>query len=37
MNTTQAVAHIEATIPQSEERDVILNFVKGSTRGVVKA
>ena len=37
MNTTQAVAHIEATIPQSEERDVILNFVKGSTRGVVRA
>ena len=37
MNTTQAVAHIEANIPQTAERDVILDFVKGSTRGVVKA
>jgi len=36
MNTTQAVAHIEATMPQSAERDMILNFVKASTRGVVR-
>jgi len=37
MNTTQALEHIEATMPQSEERDRILAFVKASTRGIVKA
>ena len=37
MNTTQALEHIESTMPQSEERDRILQFVKGSTRGIVKA
>ena len=37
MNTTQALAHIEATMPQSAERDMILNFVRNSTRGIVKA
>ena len=37
LNTTQALEHIEATMPQSEERDRILTFVKASTRGIVKA
>ena len=37
MNTTQALAHIEATMPQSAERDTIVEFVKQSARGVVRA
>ena len=36
-NTTQALEYIQATIPQSAERDAILEFVKASTRGIVKA
>ena len=36
MNTTQALEHIEATMPQSAERDMILNFVRNSTRGIVR-
>ena len=37
MNTTQALEAIEKQVPQSEERDRILAFVKASTRGIVKA
>ena len=37
MNTTQALDHIVATMPVSAERDLIVNFVKASTRGVVRA
>lgn len=37
MNTSQALDYIEATMPQSAERDTILNFVRNSTRGIVKA
>ena len=37
MNTTQALASIEANIPQSVERDLIVNFIKNSPRGIVKA
>ena len=37
MNTTQALNHIEATIPASAERDAIVAFVRNSTRGVIKA
>ena len=37
MNTTQAVAKIEAEMPESAERDTIINFVKASTRGIIKA
>ena len=37
MNTTQALEHIEATMPQSAERDTIVEFVKQSARGVVRA
>ena len=36
MNTTQALIQVEATIPQSPERDMILNFVKASPRGIIK-
>ena len=37
MNTTQALEHIETTIPQSAERDMIVDFIRKSTRGIVKA
>ncbi len=37
MNTTQALEHIEANMPASKERDMILEFVKASTRGIVRA
>lgn len=37
MNTTQAIEAIEAQVPAGKERDTILEFVKGSTRGVVRA
>jgi UDP-N-acetylglucosamine acyltransferase len=36
LNTTQAIEKIIAEIPQSVERDLIVNFVKNSTRGIVK-
>ena len=36
LNVSQAVEQIENTLPQSEERDVILTFVKGSPRGIVR-
>ena len=37
MNTTQALEHIEATMPQSAERDTIVSFIRNSTRGIVRA
>ena len=37
MNTTQALNHIEATMPKSVERDLVLAFIRTSTRGIVKA
>ena len=37
MNTTQALEHIVANVPASVERDTIVDFVKASTRGVVRA
>ena len=37
MNTTQALEHIEATMPASAERDSIVKFVRASTRGIIKA
>ncbi len=36
LNTGKALEQVEATIPQSPERDLILDFVKASTRGIVK-
>ena len=37
LNTTQALDKIEATLPQSEEREHIIQFIKQSTRGIIKA
>ena len=37
MNTTQALDFIEANIPACPERDAILDFVRASTRGIVRA
>ena len=37
MIVSKALEEIEKTIPQSEERDAIVAFVKASTRGIVKA
>ncbi|RPH31462.1 MAG: acyl-ACP--UDP-N-acetylglucosamine O-acyltransferase [Bacteroidales bacterium] len=36
MNVSQAVAYIEANMAQTEERDLILSFIKGSKRGIVR-
>ena len=37
MNTTQALDYIESNIPACPERDAILDFVRASTRGIVRA
>ena len=37
MIVSQALEHIEAEIPASPERDLILSFVRNSTRGIVRA
>ena len=37
LNTTQALDRIEATMPQSAERDSIIEFVRASTRGIIRA
>lgn len=37
LNTTQALEQIEATIPATPERDCILDFVRQSTKGIVRA
>jgi len=36
MNVSQAVANIESNMAQTPERDLILNFIKGSKRGIVR-
>lgn len=36
MIVSKAIEQIEATIPEGKERDMIVDFVKGSTRGIVK-
>ena len=36
LNTTQALAKVEAEMPASPERDMIVNFVKASPRGIIK-
>lgn len=36
MNTTQALAYIEAEIPASKEKDEIMSFVQESKRGIMK-
>ena len=37
MNTTQALEYIEANIPACPERDTIVDFVRASARGIVRA
>ncbi|MBR6245823.1 MAG: acyl-ACP--UDP-N-acetylglucosamine O-acyltransferase [Bacteroidales bacterium] len=36
-NISDACAKVEAGFPKSEERDIILNFIKNSKRGIVRA
>ena len=36
MNVSDALAKIESGFPQSEERDTILNFIRGSKRGIIR-
>jgi UDP-N-acetylglucosamine acyltransferase len=36
MNNTKALQRIEAEMPQTEERDTILGFVRNSPRGIIK-
>jgi UDP-N-acetylglucosamine acyltransferase len=36
LNVSQAVTQIEETLPATPERDLILEFVKGSPRGIVR-
>lgn len=36
LNTTDALARIEAEFPQSEERDTIVTFIRNSKRGIIK-
>lgn len=37
LNTSQALEQIEATVPATPERDYILDFIKSSPRGIIKA
>lgn len=37
LNRSDACDKVESTFPQSVERDTILNFIRGSKRGVIKA
>ncbi|MGE0077573.1 MAG: acyl-ACP--UDP-N-acetylglucosamine O-acyltransferase [Bacteroidales bacterium] len=36
MNVSQALTHISENIPQSEDRDLIINFIRNSKRGIVR-
>jgi UDP-N-acetylglucosamine acyltransferase len=36
LNTTDALAKIEAELPQSVERDTIVTFIRNSKRGIIK-
>lgn len=36
-NISDGCARVEAGFPQSEERDMILNFIRNSKRGIIKA
>lgn len=37
LNTTDACERVEAGFPESVERDNILNFIRGSKRGIIRA
>lgn len=36
LNVTDAVARIEAEVESSPERDIIINFIRGSQRGIIR-
>ncbi|HUM88446.1 MAG TPA: acyl-ACP--UDP-N-acetylglucosamine O-acyltransferase [Prolixibacteraceae bacterium] len=36
LNISQAIAMVEAEMEETEERDIILNFIKSSERGIVR-
>jgi len=36
MNVSDALAKIESGFPQSEERDTIIEFIRGSKRGIIR-
>ena len=36
MNVSDALAKIESGFPQSEERDTIIAFIRGSKRGIIR-
>lgn len=36
LNVSDAVAHIEAEMPSTPERDIILSFIKNSQRGILR-
>ncbi|MBR6758674.1 MAG: acyl-ACP--UDP-N-acetylglucosamine O-acyltransferase [Bacteroidaceae bacterium] len=36
MNMSEALNHIEATMPSSSERDYIIDFIRSSSRGIIK-
>ncbi len=36
LNTTHAVDRIEAEFPASPERDMVVDFIKNSDRGIIK-
>jgi UDP-N-acetylglucosamine acyltransferase len=36
-NISQAVERIEQDLPASDDRDLILNFVRSSSRGIVRS
>ena len=36
-NVSQGLAQIEASVVPSAERDEVVNFIKSSTRGVIRA
>ena len=37
MNTTQALEAIEANVPETAERKMIVDFVRASQRGIIRA
>ncbi len=37
MNTSQALAYIEAHLPATEERDEVITFLRNCTRGIIKS
>ena len=36
MNVSDAVKYIEENMPQTPERDTILNFVRSADRGIIR-